>query len=51
MPALFFNVMTRSYQGKVTRGVIRTVPVALNVTPGLRAKPQRNVPVSVDHTP
>ena len=39
-----FSVMTRSYQGKVTRGVIRTVPLADKVTPGLSAKPQRNVP-------
>jgi hypothetical protein len=44
--------MMRSYQGKVTRGVIRTVPVALNVTPGESAKPHRNVPpVEAVHTP
>jgi hypothetical protein len=38
--------------GKVTRGVINTVPLADNVTPGLNAKPHRNVPpVAAVHTP
>jgi hypothetical protein len=41
----------RFLYGKVTLGVIKTVPLADSVTPGLRAKPHLKVPVALDHTP